>query len=193
MQNNSTNGITRTFGAITVDSVSASQYKSHCDQAQIRQTVTTTYPSKQVGNSESSLLFSTAEFKIEPGKTYTSTRVTWVDVPKGTTKEQVEERLKAAQFGRIQRKISLKVEDVMTEQQKYAVSSGIRTLADFQEQLGITKNDGTPLDGPAQYRQNFMTIGKEDFIADEDFRPAANRTSNAETATKAETNVEAGM
>ena len=149
MQNNSTNGITRTFGAITVDSVSASQYKSHCDQAQIRQTVTTTYPSKQVGNSESSLLFSTAEFKIEPGKTYTSTRVTWVDVPKGTTKEQVEERLKAAQFGRIQRKISLKVEDVMTDQQKYAVASGIRTLADFKEQLGITKNDGTPLDGPA--------------------------------------------
>ena len=150
------------FSAISVDNVSENTYKKGIFQAQIRQTVTTEYPSMRVGNSASDLLFSESAFNIPAGQTYTSTRVTWIPVPAGTTKEQVEARLATVPDARIYRVISNKIEDVLTAEQNQAVNAGLRTLESFKDSLMVRDSEGKAVT-PVQYRQNFFSaVGKED-------------------------------
>lgn len=165
------NEITKKFSAITVDKVEPHAYKKGVASAQLRQTVTTTYPSVRVTNSLNDSLFSLDEFKLPEGQSYTSTRVTWLNVPEGMTAKQVQERIDAAKMPVIYRKISNKVEDVMSAEQHQAVAAGLRTIEEFQDQLRVRYVDeatGELRDvEPAQYRTNaFSTEGR----ADEDFR-----------------------
>lgn len=180
-------GITRTYGAITVDHVAASQFKAHVDQAQIRQVVKTTYPSKKVGNSLADSLFSIDAYNLPEGQSFDSTRVTWIDVPKGTTKEQVEQLLAgltaAGKKPTIARIISNNVEDVLTAEQKVGIAQGLRTLADYKESLRVKDANGNDLEGAPQYRQYFF---KKEATEDMDLRVAAPVAAPA-------ANVEAGM
>jgi hypothetical protein len=151
-----------TFGKLTVDSVSENTYKKGIFQAQIRQVVTTEYPSMRVGNSSSDLLFSESSFNIPAGQSYNSTRVTWIPVPAGTTAAQVTERLSAVPDARIYRVISNNVNDVLTSEQHQAISAGLRTLESFKDSLLVRDSEGNAV-VPAQYRQNFFSAtGKED-------------------------------
>lgn len=145
--------ITKEFGKIKVDEVKSHTYKESIDSAQIRQEVITRYPSMSVGNSLSESLFGIDEYGLEPGQEYKATRVTWLDVPKGTTAEQVEALLAANPNACIYGVYSNKVEDVMTDQQKAAVAQEIQTLEFFEDKLRIRDNNGNELEGPAQYRQ----------------------------------------
>jgi hypothetical protein len=170
------NGIKKNFAAITVDEVKPSQYKAEIDQAQVRQVVTTTYPSKRAGNSLSDSLFSTEDFDFADGKTYQSTRITWIDVPKGTTKEKVADLLAQKPAATIQRVISNNVLDVLTDEQKSAIQRGIRTVAEYKESLLVKDGNGDLLknaDGSLQapqYRQHFFkAVATEDI----DLRVAA--------------------
>lgn len=157
------------FSAISVDNVSENTYKKGIFQAQIRQVVTTEYPSMRVGNSASDLLFSESAFNIPAGQTYNSTRVTWIPVPAGTTKEQVEARLATVPDARIYRVISNKIEDVLTAEQNQAINAGLRTLESFKDSLIVRDSAGNAVT-PVQYRQNFFSaVGKEDV----DMRTAA--------------------
>jgi len=181
------NEITRTFGPITVDSVAVHTYKPNISQAQLRQVVTTTYPSVRIGNSKTSNLFSLDAFNLPDGQSFDSTRVTWINVPNGTTVEQVQAALAAKPQSRIYRQISFKVEDVMTAEQRQSVGAGLRTIAEFQDQLRVRKTDGTEIEGPAQYRQNFFADTAK---ADDDFRgnglSATQQDVEHETATAGE-------
>lgn len=183
-------GIKKTFSPITVDSVEVSPYTKggvEIAQAQVRQEVQTEYPSARVGNSMSDSLFSNDAFNFQPGQSYTSTRVTWLMTPVGTTTEQVEGLLAQFPNARIWAKYSNKVEDVMTEEQHAAVASGQQDLAFFQDKLRIRDANGQELDGydeegKAQYRSNgFSKVAKED----EDLRTFKGVNSTTNTTAQA--------
>lgn len=168
-----TNGITKTFSAISVDSINQSPYNAEKFTAQVRQTVTTTYPSMRVGNSKTAMLFDLEDFNLPDGQSFNSTRVTWIPVPAGTTVEQVVARLASAPQARIYRQISYQLADVLTSEQIGAVNAGLTTMAVLEDKLRVRKSDGTELEGRPQYSQNFFsTVAK----ADDDFRPAEERT-----------------
>lgn len=169
-----TTGLVKNFNDITVDEVKLSDYPKVVNgveypvhQAQIRQVVSTEYPGARVGNSLSDNLFATEDFNL-PSTTYDSTRVTWIPVPEGTTPEQVEKLLAANPEATIYGIYSNNVKDVMTDEQKYSVSSGQRDLAFFEDKLRIKDGEGNELDGhdeegKAQYRQyGFSKTFKED-------------------------------
>lgn len=180
------NQIKKEYGEITVDSVGPNQYKNHVDQAQIRQVVKTTYPGKRVGNSNSDVLFSSEEYNLPDGQVYESVRVTWIDIPKGATKEQVIAKLATLGDACIRRIISNNVMDVLTEEQKNAIVRGLRTIEDFKESFMVKDGNGNTLEGTPQYRQNFFSATGED---DTDLRTAVPTTATTSTTT----NVEAEM
>jgi len=150
----SLNGITKEFAVLSVDKVTASEYKEGIYQAQIRQTVTTTYPSKRVDNSMQDSLFAIEDFKLELGESYESTRVGWINVPEGTTAEQVAQLLGTKPNARICKKYSNKLLDVLTDEQKYSISAGQRTAAQFAESL-VIRNSAGEIVQPVQYSQGF--------------------------------------
>lgn len=162
------NEITRTFGPITIDSITEHTFKQGISQAQLRQVVTTTYPSIRVSNSKSDSLFNFSDFKLPEGKSFESTRIVWANLPSDITTEQLTEILAAKPKARIYREISYNVLQVLTEEQKQAIAAGLRTVAEFQDQLRIRTVDQSTgevvdIDGPPQYRQNFLSlVGKED-------------------------------
>lgn len=155
--------IQKTFSAISVDEVKPHAYKDQVDSAQLRQVVTTTYPSMSVGNSLSDSLFEIDEFGLPAGQSYEAIRVTWLDVPKGTTKEQVESLLQNLPNARIYATYSNNLEDVMTAQQKAAVEQGLQTIEFFEDKLRIRDSKGNELPGVPQYRQyGFSKTAKAD-------------------------------
>jgi len=170
------------FGTLGVDSVSPHAYKNGISSAQLRQVVKTTYPSIRVGNSRTSSLFAQEAFNLESGQAYESTRVTWINVPNGTTVEQVVAQLRNHPGARIYRVISNNVEEVLTDEQKQAVQAGLTTLATFEEKLRVRRTDANgnvvDIEGPAQYRQHFFSTTAK---ADEDYRTITTPTSESQT------------
>jgi len=165
--------VKKTLAAITVDHVQPHKYKGDkgIDSAQLRQIMTTTYPSVRIGNSKSDGLFNQEDFKLLEGKSYTSTRVTWINAPSGTTVQQIQELLASKPNACIYRTISFRIEDVLTDEQKQAISAGLRSVEEFKDQLRVRRQNEAgqvvEIDGPPQYRQYFFsTVAKED----EDYR-----------------------
>lgn len=174
------NGVKTKFEKITVDGVAENTYKKGIYQAQLRQTVTTIYPSKKVGNSESDSLFDLDLFDLPEGKEYSSERLCWIDVPKGSTKSKVEALLKANPKAKIWRKISNDVMDVLTEEQIAAIDNGITTKEDLETSKVVKDSDGVVVDqgdGPI-YRQYFFS--KDGMRADVDYRKTTS-TSTSKT------------
>lgn len=155
MKKQTLNGITRTFGAITVDSVGPSEYKEGVLQAQIRQVVTTEYPSKRVDNSLQDSLFATEDFNLGAGQTFESTRMAWINVPLTATAEQVSALLDTKENARVCKKYSNKLLDVLTDEQKYAIAKGLRTAKQFAETL-VIRNEAGEVVKPIQYAQGFF-------------------------------------
>lgn len=155
MKKQTLNGITKTFGAITVDSVGPSEYKEGVLQAQIRQVVTTEYPSKRVDNSLQDSLFATEDFNLGAGQTFESTRMAWINVPLTATAEQVSALLDTKENARVCKKYSNKLLDVLTDEQKYAIAKGLRTAKQFAETL-VIRNEAGEVVKPIQYAQGFF-------------------------------------
>jgi hypothetical protein len=148
------NGISKQFNPITVDGIVDSLKGPEFKQAQIRQVVASIYPGKKVENSMSDSLFDVEAFNIE-GTEYKSTRMAWVLVPSNVTKEQVEAMLATKPNARICKKYSNKLVDVLTDEQKYALSAGIVTKEQLQEKHVIKDSQGNVVQ-PVQYSTGFF-------------------------------------
>lgn len=158
------NGITHTTSrsAITLDSISASQYqKEGTLSAQIRQVMTTvsSYPSKKVENSLQNNPFSAADFGFEK-QDYTSVenRMAWINVPFGIKQEDVVAKLAAASANGACIYRVLSNEPILSDDQKYAVEQGIRTKDDFAKSQAVRypENQETLANGSA----NKLTLDK---------------------------------
>ena len=182
--------ITRKDTPITVDEIRPHLRNDKKEVAQIRNTVESTYPEAQVGNSLNGSIFGDDEFGFGDGNTYEEKRVAWIDVPKGTTKEQVAARLKQFPSARIYRVLSLT--PILTDEQKRAMENGIsnytdpdtgeikpcdmeyykrRQMVPTPDTMNLPEDQRQPLlyNGYVQYRVTFFSPeGQED----EDHRPA---------------------
>jgi len=168
------NQIKKEFSAITVDHVEPHTFKPEQSQAQIRQVVTTTYPSQVVGNSATDSLFDIKEFKLKDGQSFSSKRVAWIPVPNGTSVEQVKKILSTLPRARIYRMISNELDDVLTEEQKQAHGSGLVDLETLENGRRVCDSNGDPV-SPEQFFQNFFTkdytsLSETDENGDYDYR-----------------------
>lgn len=133
-------GIRKEYGKVTVDHVQDHKFKDQLAQAQIRQIVTKIYPSASVGNNKQDSLFDMGEFNLEGGKEYASTRVTWIDIPKGKTKEDVEAMLAQLPNACIYQEISDSV--ILTDNQEAALEAGLTDLEAFESKQIVRDADG---------------------------------------------------
>jgi hypothetical protein len=170
-------GITQNFNSIKVDNVTESTYKKGIFQAQLRQTVETVYPSQRVGNSESDGLYDVSAFNLPEGQKYSSDRLCWIHVPEGTNVAKVEALLKANPKAKIWRKISNNVMDVLTEEQKGAISAGITTIENLETSLIVKDKDGAVVGDVPQYRQYFFS--KDGSKSDVDLRSTVSASVKA--------------
>lgn len=148
----------KVFSKITVDGVSDG-LNSVKDQAQLRQVVTSLYPSVQ-GND----LFNSKEFGGESAK-YDSTRITWLDVPVGTTAEEVQKRLDEFPNARIQRTLGLKINLSASQIQARAAGINTKTDAEYAATQQVLDNNGNPVmyNGKPMYRVYTLSLqGDED-------------------------------
>lgn len=178
MEITNANQIKTVYGKITVDSVTESEYKKGIFQAQLRQPITKVYPSVKIGNSNSDSLFGAESFKLADGKTYESTRVTWINVPEGETVKSVQAKIDGLKEACIYRMISNDVFDVLHDGQKQAIEAGIRSVDQFMDSLLVRDREGNELEGTPQYSQSFF---KMSFTEDLDMRVSvnANQTQTA--------------
>lgn len=109
---------------ITVSRVFEDQYRKGGLVAELKQTVTTKsyYPSKSVATNMSDNVFGASDFGFDEQE-YTSkeTRVAWLQVPAGTTKEAVEAKLAGLSDATLYRVMSNS--PILTDGQKYAINS----------------------------------------------------------------------
>ena len=157
-------GIRKEYGAVTVDSVNPDKFKPNIASAQIRQVVTKIYPAATVGNSLSDNLFGTEQFDLGDGQSFEQTRVTWIPVPLGATKEQVQAMLDKCPDARIYQILS--GEAILTEQQKAAIEAGLTSLEVFENSQMVKDSDGNAIldhNEELQYSAKFFAkAGKED-------------------------------
>lgn len=176
---NSDSNLVKAESKITVDEVkphiSGNEKKA---QAQIRMTVSTTYPEAGVGNSLNDSIFGTEEFGFDEGQTYDEKRVAWIDVPSSHTKESVEAQLAKFPEARIYRVLSL--EPILTEQQKRAMETGLsrnqknevitmQHYKDAQQVINPETGEAILYNGLPQYRIVAFSAKAK---ADVDMRPA---------------------
>jgi hypothetical protein len=157
------NGIKRLVGLLIVSAIGAHQFKKGLYQAEIRQDVTTEYPSMRVGNSNSDLLFGLDKFTLPEGQKFVSTRVAFVPLPSEMSIETVQEAVNANPGACIYAIRSNKVEDVLTVEQKQSIILGQKTLDDYRKSRVVKDKEGKDLPGTPQYVQNFFSLtAKED-------------------------------
>jgi len=77
---------------LRVEKVTQHAFKSELFQAEIRQEITKTYPSRSVGNNMQSAFAPKSMYNL-PENSYGQKRVCWVDVPKGWTKDDAQKQL----------------------------------------------------------------------------------------------------
>lgn len=119
-------GIIKTIALVALNmdkGVYPHKYKTKFNQVELRQEITSTYPAAKVGNDKADNLFATEDFNLGEGKSYTETRVTWMEVPLTATIEQVQQLLDANPTACIQKHIASK--PILTSDQERAVMNGI--------------------------------------------------------------------
>lgn len=161
-------GLIIQYSPITVDAIltpeDSARYnietKKH--RVQLRQTVTTKYPQSR-GNA----LFRAAEFG-DP-QSFVEKRVTWLDVPEGTTAEEVLSRLNEMDTPTLVKILDLK--PIISESKMRAIENGFntKTLADYAQDY-VRKsdtNEPVPFAGRHQYRE---IVFSDSFVEDTDHR-----------------------
>jgi len=134
------NEIKREYSKITVDEVRTGL--GNTDIAILRQKVRDTYPAARGGNSMTDALFNSNEFGAN-GQQYVSDRVTFIKVPKGSTKEQVQAKLDGLPNARLYRVMSLDYKRVMTDEQIRSVEEGFgsKSYAEYEQSLRAKNPD----------------------------------------------------
>ena len=134
---------------VTCTGVSAHAFKPELDSAQLEQEVVSSYPTRYA---ESGGLFSAKEYGLET-KDFSGKKVCWIDVPKGTTAEQVQARIDALPKARIQRILSMK--PILSENQKAAIEKGLTTLEEIAEKQTVKDAEGNVVlhNGAIQYKK----------------------------------------
>ncbi len=166
-----------TKGAIQVSRVYVSDFqKEGSETAELKQTEVTvsSYPSKTVDSNLGDNVFGPDEFGYDT-KDFTTerTNVAWINVPVGTTPEQVLAKIAAKPKAALYRIVSNS--PILNNNQEYAIGQGIATLEQFAEKQvvrhGSDAEDGAwakgdlVLDnlGRPLYKAVFLTLeGKED-------------------------------
>lgn len=127
MENSINNDIKKsvTTSPLSISRVYSSNFqKEGTITAELKQVVTTvtSYPSKRVSNSIQDNIFDTSEFGFKPTDyTSTETRVAWMDVPTGTTVEQVQAKL--SNFPKATLYRTLANRPILSDSEKYAVNN----------------------------------------------------------------------
>lgn len=163
-------GLTVDYSAVTVDGILTPEdarrngIETNKHRVQLRQEVKTTYPAAR-GNA----LFGSNEFG--PGRDFTEKRVTWLNVPAGTTAEEVLERLNALPSPTLVRTLGLK--PILSQDQIVAMEKGIntKTWEQYAENFVRTSDTGDAVlfSGHQQYRAIHFS---ESFADDNDNRIA---------------------
>lgn len=158
---------------ISLDKIYKADYqKEGTLTAQIRQTVTTKsfYPSKKTSNNLQANIFSNEDFGFEEQEfTSTEERVAWLPVPANAKQADIVAKLKAASAKGACIYRVLSNTPILSEDQKYAISQGLRTMDDFANSQVVRYPDGTTKDevdvsgqivldkaGHVQYRRTFF-------------------------------------
>lgn len=147
--------------------------------AQFRQVVVTDslYPTKQVASDLQSNLFSVDDFGFEK-KAFQNNeaRIAWIDVPEGTTEEQIKQKLEKANANGATLYRILSNSPILTNHQKFSVQSGQRTLDYYANQQVVRYPEKHPqagqlalTNGKPQYRRIFFWDSPMD---DQDARTA---------------------
>lgn len=160
---------------VTCTGVAAHTYKTELDSAELRMTVNTFYP-KRHANSEG--LFAESEYGLDPEEPFKSVRVAWIDVPKGTTIEQVQARIDAMPKARIKRIMSLK--PILSPEQIAGIEKGLTTLDKIAEKQTVKRADGTVVlydEKYTQYKKNQPSWTGE---ADVEMRPALTKAAEVD-------------
>lgn len=117
-------------GSITVDSVGPHTYKKDMDSAQLRQVHTniSLYPSRKTESNMQKSLFDFNDFGLTAQEFESvENRMAFLDIPKGTTKEQVEAKLNAAMAnGAVIYKV-LSNEPILDDNQLNGIARGLTT------------------------------------------------------------------
>jgi len=174
--------------SISVSRVFKSDYqKSGTATAELKQVVTVRsfYPTKSIKNNLQDNIFSMGEFGFQEREYQNKeTRVTWIDVPEGTTVEQVVAKLAVNPKATLYKILSNK--PILSDTEEYAVNSPELpvTIDTFANRQAIRYPDGhekagqlaTDSNGKIQYRRiafsvngaedrDLRTSGPEDFYA----------------------------
>lgn len=152
---------------ITVESVEEHAFKPELGSATLRQTITSTYPTRQANSGG---LFEEDEYDLE-AKPYASDRVTFIDVPHKLIGniEAVQAKIDANPNARIQRTLSLK--PMFSKNQLAAIEKGLKTAEELAEKQVVKNKDGEDIlyNGVRQYKVNTLSLSG---AADVDHRPA---------------------
>jgi len=160
-------------GQLTVSRVFTNMHqKEGTLTAELRQAVETKsfYPSKQIANDMQDNVFAVDDFGFgEQEFSNTENRVSWIDVPAGTTVEQVTAKLAANPDAGLYRVLSN--HPILTSGQVYAINNQITTKEAIAESQVVRMPEGSPTpgalapdpNGKPQYRGIFFSIdGKDD-------------------------------
>lgn len=125
------------------------------DRAQLRQVVKKEYPATQVSTKMRDNLFAIDEFG--DGNSYEEARVTWIPVPKGTTKKKVEEMLKKFPQATIYKVLSS--DPVLDETDERALENGLTEIEDIMDRQRVVDENEIPVlyHGMEQYRKVFFS------------------------------------
>ena len=168
-----------TKSGIQIEDVFTSDFqKEGTLSAQLRQVieVKSFYPSKKVDNNMQDNVFSLDEFGFEEQEfTSNENRVAWMDVPVGTTTDQVAERIAKFKDACLYKVLSNT--PIITDNQQYAISQGLRSTDDFANTQVVRYPDGTKKEdkdvsgqivldknGNVQYRKVFFSSTKKEDI-----------------------------
>lgn len=170
--------------AIGLDEIYTSDFqKANTETARLRQIVETHsfYPSMKPTNSKSDNIFADDEFVGTEEQEFISTenRVAFINVPKGTTPEEVTKRLAALGMKAvIYRELASK--PILTAEQRAAISNGLTTLDIIANSQVVRYSNDTEINGEdvsgqiikdqngkVQYRASYFSANAKE---DADFR-----------------------
>jgi hypothetical protein len=131
-------------------------------RAQLRQLVTTKYP-KSRGNA----LFPSSAFGAP--QSFEEKRVTWLNVPEGTSVETIQARLEELPCPTLSRILDLK--PILTESQLTAMEKGIntKTIEEYKQDFVRRSENDEPVLFKNHYQYRAIQFG-DDFIEDIDNR-----------------------
>ena len=166
-------GIITQYGKVVVHKMNENTLPDNTKtfSATLKQDIKKTYPASRPGNSLSDGLFVSEELGGE-GQSYNQSRYTIVKAPEGATAAQVAQKLSAFPTACIYAILSNDIEDVITDEQKRAMETGLTSLSldDYKDRHEVQDKEGNHyLDGNGN-RQYRRWLFSQEWVEDIDNR-----------------------